>query len=109
MFYLVSQVTIVLHFINLVVIKVPELLEILHLFCCSSVPNIFIIEKELTKRYPSVCPNSDINFLASILDQQLHFFLGKHISRPVEDTDWEGNGHLLQYSFLENPMEGEAW
>ena len=75
-----------LHLINLVVIKVSESLVILHLFYCSSVPNIFIIENKLTRGIP-VCPNPDINFLESILEQQLNSFFGKHISLSVEDTD----------------------
>ena len=27
----------------------------------------------------------------------------------LDTTDGEGNGTLLQYSCLENPMDGEAW
>ena len=28
---------------------------------------------------------------------------------PLDSDDGEGNGTLLQYSCLENPMDGEVW
>ena len=31
------------------------------------------------------------------------------ISKPSDSKDGEGNGTPLQYSCLENPMDGGAW
>ena len=38
-----------------------------------------------------------------------NFGNGNQISKPLELETGEGNGTLLQYSCLENPMAGGAW
>ena len=35
--------------------------------------------------------------------------IGSCITLYVENSTWEGNGTPLQYSCLENPMDGGAW
>ena len=58
---------------------------------------------------------------ASSLEASLGFLGGSEVKASASNVgDWgsipglgrspgEGNGNLLQYSCLENPMEGEAW
>ena len=53
------------------------------------------------------------------IEQQTGFKLGKEYIKPVyclpacltymQSTSGEGNGNPLQYSCLENPMDGGAW
>ena len=38
-----------------------------------------------------------------------HVLLGSSYLRPLEAMTGEGNGTPLQYSCLENPMDGGAW
>ena len=46
---------------------------------------------------------SDINLILTPVTQKLGSISG------LERSSGEGNGYLLQYSFLENSMDREAW
>ena len=46
---------------------------------------------------------SDINQILTLVTQKLGSIPG------LERSSGEGNGYLLQYSFLENSMDREAW
>ena len=43
------------------------------------------------------------------LGSQLRLYRQLPISRELSPIGGEGNGTPLQYSFLENPMDGGAW
>ena len=43
-----------------------------------------------------------------LVDMQCYLIMVYNLHLP-SDYDGEGNGTPLQYSFLENPMDGEAW
>ena len=44
----------------------------------------------------------------TIMSHNYHFFWEEHLRSTLLATR-EGNGNPLQYSCLENPMEGGAW
>ena len=45
-------------------------------------------------------------FVCGVIVAQLYYFASRH---PVTPFAGEGNGTPLQYSCLENPMDGGAW
>ena len=69
--------------------------------------------------YQGSCPASDINkwWFYHFLLMTEHICMRQVICQSSarttslghEDSPGEGNGNSLQYSYLENPMDGGAW
>ena len=50
--------------------------------------------------------NFESIFVCGVIVAQFYYFASRH---PVTQFAGEGNGTPLQYSCLENPMDGGAW